>query len=91
MPQRSILFSLYINDLLSVCTVSEVPMYADDTVMHAKSKQATQTHYCNGPDDKVAQGLMFASQCKRNTVCMFLTKRTTDATEPDVYVSEEKL
>ena len=37
----SLLFSLYINDLPSVYTGSEVQMYADDTVIyvHAKSKQ----------------------------------------------------
>jgi hypothetical protein len=45
MPQRSILFSF--NDVPSVCTGSEVPMYADDTVIyvHAKSKQQASQEF----------------------------------------------
>jgi hypothetical protein len=42
-------------------------MYADDTVIYACKEQTTsytRTHYSNGPDDKVVEGLMLSSQCK---------------------------
>ena len=80
--------------LPSVCTGSEVQLYADDTLIYvlANSKQqdAKELTTVVVQVTKWLRDLCWHLNVKK-TVCMFFAKRATDATEPDVYVSGEKL
>ena len=97
-PQGSvlgpILFSMYINDLQSVCPSINVQMYADDTVLytHAKTKEQAAT--------KLTAALVHASDWLKTsslhlntnkTVCMFFSKKSSNAQPPDVFIEGEKL
>ncbi|KAK0142318.1 putative RNA-directed DNA polymerase from transposon X-element [Merluccius polli] len=84
-PQGSILgpilFSLYINDLPSICPTVSIQMYADDTVLyiHTKNKQLAA--------EKLTAAMVHVSDWLRNsclhlntnkTVCMFFSRNSTD-------------
>ncbi len=66
-PQGSvlgpILFSLYINDLPSVCQSVNIQMYADDTVLylHTKNKQQAATKLTEALVLKMAKNVRSAS------------------------------
>ncbi|CDQ86624.1 unnamed protein product [Oncorhynchus mykiss] len=66
-------------------------MYADDTVIyvHAKIKQQAAQELTTVMVQWLSDSCLHLNVKK--TVCMFFTKRATDATEPDVYVSRKKL
>ncbi len=97
-PQGSvlgpILFSLYINDLPSVCQSVNIQMYADDTVLylHTKNKQQAAT--------KLNEALVHVSEWLKmsdlhlninKTVCMFFSKRSSIGQQADVFIEGEKL
>ncbi len=97
-PQGSvlgpILFSLYINDLPSVCQSVNIQMYADDTVLylHTKNKQQAAT--------KLTEVLVHVSEWLKmsdlhlninKTVCMFFSKRSSIGQQADVFIEGEKL
>ena len=92
-PQGSILgpilFSLYINDLPSVCPTVSIQMYADDTVLytHAKNKQLAA--------DRLNEAMVHVSDWLRSsclhlntnkTVCMFFSRNST-LPDPDIVVN----
>jgi len=97
-PQGSILgpllFSLYINDLPTVCTESEIQMYADDTVIYVHAPDKQQAAYkLTAVMDGVMQWL--SDSClylniKKNA-CMFLTKRSSDNSVANIYIAGEQL
>ena len=92
-PQGSILgpilFSLYINDLPSICPTVSIQMYADDTVLytHAENKQLAA--------DRLNEAMVHVSDWLRNsclhlntskTVCMFFSRNST-LPDPDIVVN----
>lgn len=97
-PQGSmlgpLLFSLYINDLPTVCSEAECLMYADDTVffVHGRTK------------DTVAVKLTKTMSCVTTwlqecclqlnvskTVAMYFTKINRVSPDPDIHVNGEKI
>ena len=99
-PQGSILgpllFSLYINDLPSVCagTTVQIQMYADDTVVYVHAKNKTQAAYkLNTVITRIVKWL--SDNClhlnTKKTVCMFFEKRTSATPDPDVFAAGQRL
>uniref|UniRef100_A0A8C6S602 Reverse transcriptase domain-containing protein n=1 Tax=Neogobius melanostomus TaxID=47308 RepID=A0A8C6S602_9GOBI len=97
-PQGSILgpllFSLYINDLPSVCSDCEIQMYADDTVIYVHGKDKEEVA------KKLSKTMEFVSQWLYNsclhlnlkkTECIFFTKRKSDLPDPELYIAGEKI
>lgn len=97
-PQGSILgpllFSMYINDLPSICTGCDMQMYADDTVVYVHGKNK------NEAAKKLTEVMVHISKWLFNsclhlnvkkTECMFFTKRTSNSPNPDVYVAGKKI
>lgn len=98
LPQGSILgpllFSLYINDLPTVCTGSAIQMYADDTVVYVHAKNKTQAaRKLNAAMVLIVKWL--TDNClhlnAKKTVCMFFEKRASVTPDPDVYAARERL
>lgn len=97
-PQGSnlgpLLFSLYINDLPSVCSNVSIQMYADDTVIYTHGKNPTQVA------DKLSQSLAHVTEwlhqsCLKlninKTVSMFFTRSNIKNSTADIYMAGEKL
>ena len=88
-----ILFSLYVNDLPSVCTECEVQMYADDTIIyvHAKTKAQAAAKLSDAMvhvHQRLTDSQLYLNVKK--TVCMLFSKtNTVSQCEPKVYVSGE--
>lgn len=97
-PQGSnfgpLLFSLFINDLPSVCTECEVQMYADDTVIyiHAKTKELAAVKL-NAAMVNVNNWLSESQLClnMKKTVCMYFTKSNSTSDNPGVFVAGEPI
>ena len=98
-PQGSILgpllFSLYVNDLPSICIGCEAQMYADDTIIyvHAKTKKEA-TLKLNSTMENVTTWLENSHLCLNvsKTVCMFFSKtHSASDCEHKVYVSGENI
>ena len=97
-PQGSILgpllFSLYINDLPSVCQDCEVLMYADDTVICGWGKNnvevaARLTKVMVDVSDWLNKCCLQLNTSK--TVAMFFSKTSKSHTEPDVFISDQRI
>ncbi|XP_046707928.1 uncharacterized protein LOC124387560 [Silurus meridionalis] len=97
-PQGSILgpllFSLYINDLPSVCADVYIQMYADDTVIYTHGKNTKQVA------EKLTQSMVQVSEwlnqsCLKlnvnKTVSMFFSKSNIANNQADIYVTGEKI
>ena len=93
-PQESILgpilFSLFINNLPSVCSTVSVQMYADETVLHvhAENKQLAT--------ERLSAALVHVYDWLRNsclhlntnkTVCMFFSRNSTDPVHPNIFIN----
>ncbi len=99
LPQESnlgpLLFTLYINDLPSVCSDVSVQMYADDTVVYVHGSNVSQVA------EKITNSMVNITAWLKHsclqlntskTVAMFFTKYNTNfSVEPDVFVSGERL
>ena len=97
-PQGSILgpllFSLYINDLPSVCSDVDCLMYADDTVLfvHGRSKDvvaAKLTQAMTRVTTWLQESCLQLNVSK--TLGMFFSKANSVSDNPDIYVAGEKL
>ncbi|OOO00385.1 MAG: hypothetical protein ATN35_07545 [Epulopiscium sp. Nele67-Bin004] len=89
-----LLFSLYVNDLPTVCPNSNTIMYADDTVifMHGSSAARVDDQLTNSMQhitDWLKQNCLQLNVSK--TVCMFFSKTKIHCPEPDVIVDGERL
>lgn len=97
-PQGSILgpllFSLYINDLPSVCPDVYIQMYADDTVIYTHGKNTAQVA------EKLSQSMAHVSEwlnqsCLQlnvnKTVSMLFSKSNIANNKADIYVTGEKI
>ena len=94
MPQGSILgpllFSIYINDLPSVCEDVDVQMYADDTVVYTHGKDAEQVaSKLSSTLHKVAQWLNDSCLTlnTNKTVTMYFTNKKKTTTHPQLRVN----
>ena len=93
-PQGSVLgpivFSIYINDLQSVCTGCEVQMYADDTVIYVHAKTKAQAAARLSDTMVHVRQRLTCSRLNLNvkkTVWMFFSKCKTEShCEPNVCV-----
>lgn len=97
-PQGSILgpllFTLYINDLPSVCSDTNIQMYADDTVIYLHGSSRTQV--ASGLTNSMAHVTAWLQRCclqinVEKTMCMFFSKTNSACVEPDVFVLGERL
>ena len=97
-PQGSILgpllFSLYINDLPSVCSDVEIQLYSDDAVIftHGSNKlqaAATLTNALNRISTWLIQSCLQLNTSK--TVCMFFSKKQCSTPDPAIMLSGVKL
>ncbi len=89
------LFTLYINDLPSVCPDVSVQMYANDTVVYVHGSNVSQVA------EKITNSMVYITAWLKHsclqlntskTVAMFFTKYNTNfSVEPDVFVSGERL
>ncbi|XP_061607052.1 small fragment nuclease isoform X1 [Phyllopteryx taeniolatus] len=97
-PQGSILgpllFSLYINDLPTVCSEAECVMYADDTVffVHGRSKDTVAAKLTN----TMSCVTTWLQECclqlnVSKTVGMYFTKTNRVSPDPDILVNGEKM
>uniref|UniRef100_A0A3B3BZN4 Reverse transcriptase domain-containing protein n=1 Tax=Oryzias melastigma TaxID=30732 RepID=A0A3B3BZN4_ORYME len=97
-PQVSILgpllFSLYINDLPSVCPEAECIMYADDTVffVHGRSKTAVTAKFAKAMS---CVGSWLQESCLElnisKTVGMYFSKTNRASPDPDIEINGEKI
>lgn len=90
-PQGPILgplfFTLYINDLPSVCdTDVTIPMYADNTVICALGKDHKPVIICNGESGKMAYESYLTLNTKKTEQCIFSIK-PNHTNYPDVSVN----
>lgn len=89
------MFSLYINDLPSVCPDVSVQMYADDTVVYVHGKNISQvaeklTKSMDNITAWLKQSCLQLNTSKR--VEMFFTKSNKNfSVEPNIFVSGERL
>ena len=97
-PQGSvlgpILFSLYINDLPSVCQGCDVVMYADDTVIFVKGK--THAEAAAQLTKIMVNISAWLNACclqlnTSKTVTMFFAKNNKSYIEPDVFISGKRV
>ncbi len=97
-PQGSVLgpllFTLYINDLPSVCPNTNIQMYADDSVIYIHGSSVSQV--ANELTEFLVHVAAWLEQCClqlniSKTVCMFITKTKNLSVVPDVFVSGERL
>ncbi|XDV32774.1 hypothetical protein PO909_003497 [Leuciscus waleckii] len=99
LPQGSnlgpLLFSIYINDLPSVCLDVSVQMYADDTVDYVHDRNIFQVaeKLTNAMDNITAWLKHSCLQLNTpKTVAMFFTKfHKNFSVEPDIFVSGQRL
>jgi len=97
-PQGSILgpllFSLYINDLPSVCPDDYIQMYADDTVIYTHGKNIKQV------SEKLTQSMAHVAEwlnqsCLKlnvnKTVSMYFSKSNIANNQADIFVMGEKI
>lgn len=99
LPQGSILgpllFSLYMNDLPSVCPDVSVQLYADDTVVYVHGKNISQvaeklTKSMDNITAWLKQSCLQLNTSK--TVAMFFTKSNKNfSVEPNIFISGERL
>ncbi len=97
-PQGSILgpilFSLYVNDLPTVCPDVNLQLYADDAVLyvHAKSKQeaATKLSAALAPVSHWLNESCLHLNTKK-TVCMFFSRQSAEGDQLSVVVNGESL
>ena len=97
-PQGSILgplfFSMFINDLPSVCPEAEIQMYADDTVVYVHSN--TKAQVAAKLTNIMVKVTEWLNQCclelnVSKTMGMFFTKINSKILDPDIFVAGEKL
>lgn len=89
-----LLFTLYINDLPSVCPDVNIQMYADDTVIYIHGNNVQQVS--NELTKSLVKITAWLEQCclqlnVAKTVGMFLSKTNSTSVVPDVFVSGERL
>ncbi|KAJ0016373.1 hypothetical protein NQD34_014663 [Periophthalmus magnuspinnatus] len=96
-PQGSILgpllFSMYINDLPSVCSINVI-MYADDTVLFTHGKNNAEVAMSLTRElQKIAAWLQ--NSCLtlnlEKTVAMYFTNRHKYSDYPDIYINDKKI
>uniref|UniRef100_A0A3P9H9W6 Reverse transcriptase domain-containing protein n=1 Tax=Oryzias latipes TaxID=8090 RepID=A0A3P9H9W6_ORYLA len=97
-PQGSILgpllFSLYINDLPSVCSNAFTQMYADDTVIYSHGNNTSEVaEKLTETMGHVAKWLEQSSLCLNvnKTVAMFFSKTNRKNILADVFVAGKKI
>ena len=97
-PQGSILgpllFSIYINDLPSVCNNVELMMYADDTLLYTHGKNASDVaSKLTKEMENVAKWLIDSNHTLNvgKTVTMYFSNRCKCKDCPDINVNGQKI